>query len=244
MSEKRNEAAMPDVAARLARVKERRGYLLPHHGLMAILSEQMLAGYDAAYTALALEHKVLSVRDREIVWLAVLIATDEALATHHIPKYLQGGGSMDEFGAVARLAAFTLGAVGYRFLDEHWRAHLEGFDPAHAYREGVLTAAAPLEPRQIWMTACAVHAARAEHRLLGWALRAAYEAQVPELELAEAISIMMFPGSVPYFVEAARIWLDLIRSGEVTASPAFAAWAQLEGQGGYDEASGKLNAGR
>ncbi|MBM3409645.1 MAG: hypothetical protein FJY25_20435 [Betaproteobacteria bacterium] len=233
-----------DIAARLARVKSQRGYLLPHHGLMAVLSESMLAGYDAAYTALALEHKVLSVRDREIVWLAVLIATDEGLATHHIPKYLQGGGSMNEFAAIARLAAFTVGSVGYRFLEEHWRSHLEGFDPQAACREGILRAGAPLEPRQIWMAACAIHAARAEHLLLRWSLLAAYGARVPELELGEALSIMMFPGSVPYFVEAARIWLELIRTGEVEPSPAFAAWAALEGQGGFDEASGKVRPGR
>jgi hypothetical protein len=50
---------------------------------------------------------------------------------------------------------------------------------------------------------------------------------------------MMFPGSVPYFVEAARIWLELIRTGRVKPSEALAAWAALDGQGGYDEASGK-----
>ncbi len=244
MSEKDIKAQASEIAARLARVKSQRGYLLPHHGLMAVLSESVLAGYDAAYTALALEHKILSVRDREIVWLAVLIATDEALATHHIPKYLQGGGSMTEFSAVARLAAFSVGSVGYRFLEEHWRAHLDGFDPQTAYREAILATAAPLEPRQIWMAACAIHAARAEHLLLRWSLRSAYQDRVPELELAEALSIMMFPGSVPYFVEAARIWLELIRSGEVDPSPAFAAWAALEGQGGFDEASGKVKPGQ
>ena len=66
---------------------------------------------------------------------------------------------------------------------------------------------------------------------------AAYARQVAEADLAEALSIMMFPGSVPYFVEAARVWLELIRAGRVQPSPAFAAWAALEGQGGHEEAS-------
>jgi alkylhydroperoxidase/carboxymuconolactone decarboxylase family protein YurZ len=228
-----------DIEARLKKVRDKRGYLLPHHGLMAALSEQLLEGYDAAYTALALDHKVLSVHARETVWLAVLIATDEALATHHIPKYLQGGGTMDEFAAIARLSAFALGARGYVFLEEHWGAHLDGFDTAQAYREGLLQAAAPLEPRLAWMAAAAIHAARADHLLLRWSLIAANQAGVPDLDLAEALSIMMFPGSVPYFVEAARIWLELIREGEFQPSPALAAWAALQGQGGYDEASGK-----
>jgi hypothetical protein len=50
---------------------------------------------------------------------------------------------------------------------------------------------------------------------------------------------MMFPGSVPYFVEAARVWMEAIRDGHVKASPAFETWANLRGQGGFDEASAK-----
>ena len=59
-----------------------------------------------------------------------------------------------------------------------------------------------------------------------------------ELELSEAISIAMFPGSVPNYVEAAKVWRELIASGEVPASDVFRAWAELSGQGGYDEATG------
>ncbi len=80
-----------DIGARLQALKAKRGYLLPHHGLMAVTSEKLLAAYDAAYTALALDMRVLNVHDREFVWLAILIATDEALATHHIPKFQKAG---------------------------------------------------------------------------------------------------------------------------------------------------------
>ena len=75
-----------DLKRRLAEAQKKRGYLLPHHGLLALASPELLAAYDRAYTVLALEPRVLSVHDREFVWLAILIATDEALATHHIPK--------------------------------------------------------------------------------------------------------------------------------------------------------------
>ncbi|MBU6378271.1 MAG: carboxymuconolactone decarboxylase family protein [Gammaproteobacteria bacterium] len=227
------------IRERLAAVKAKRGYLLPHHGLMAVSSERLLNAYDQAYAALALEHKVLSVHDREVVWLAVLIATDEAIASHHIPKFMSDGGTMAEFEAIARLAAFAMGARGYVFLHEHWRAHLSGFDAAQAYRDGLLAAARPLSPRLTWLAVAPLHAARGDFTLVGHAITAAYAAGVPEAELAEALSIMMFPGSVPRFVEAAKVWLDLIRAGTVTPSAAFQAWADLDGQGGYDEASNK-----
>lgn len=226
------------IEARLRAVKAKRGYLLPHHGLMAVLSEPLLDAYDAAYTRLALDPKVLDVRSREFVWLAVLIATDEAAATHHIPKFLAGGGTADEVSAALRLACWAVGARGYRFVAEWWTPHLPGFDAWAAYRADLARLAAPVALRLAIPAAAAVHAARHDHAALAEAIRFAYAERVPEPELAEALSIMMFPGSVPYFVEAARVWLRLIRDGEVTPSAAFAAWARLGGQGGYDEAAG------
>ena len=48
----------------------------------------------------------------------------------------------------------------------------------------------------------------------------------------------MFPGGVPNFVDACDLWRELISKGEVEATPPYAAWARLTGQGGFDEASG------
>ncbi|MCO4055020.1 MAG: hypothetical protein HEQ16_13425 [Bosea sp.] len=227
-----------DIATKLAALKAKRGYLLPHHGLMAVTSERLLEAYDATYTALALDMRVLNVHDREFVWLAVLIATDEALATHHIPKFRNAGGSDAEIAAILRITAWAVGARAYAFVGRHWLDHLPGFDLDAAYRAAVPKLAGDCDMRLAVMALAAVHAANGDFDLLGRAIVLAYDAGVPEPELAEALSLMMFPGSVPYFVEAARVWLDLIRAGKVSPSPDFAAWAQLEGQGGYDEASG------
>jgi alkylhydroperoxidase/carboxymuconolactone decarboxylase family protein YurZ len=227
------------IAARLAKVKARRGYLLPHHGLLAVLSEPLLEAYDAAYTRLALDPKVLGAREREFVWLAVLVATDEAAATHHIPKFLAGGGTQEEVAAALRLAAWAVGAgAAYRFVARWWTPHLPGFDAWGGYRADLARLAPPVALRLAIPAAAAVHAARRDEAALAEAIRFAYAEAVPERELAEALSIMMFPGSVPHFVEAARVWLGLIRGGEVAASPAFDAWARLGGLGGWDEAAG------
>lgn len=224
---------------RLAPIQAKRGYLLPHHGLLAITSPKLLDAYDQLYTALALDHKSLSVRDRELVWLAVLIATDEALATHHIPRFLEGGGQMYEFNAVLQLTASLKGVTAYRFVQTHWSAHVPSLDLVQSYRDALERAGQPLSPRDVWLCACSVHAALGHFDWLHQALVAAYACRVNEPELAEALSIMMFPGSVPHYVEAAKVWMNVIREGHVQASPAFAAWARMDGQGGYDEASGK-----
>lgn len=231
-----------DLSARLAAVREKRGYLLPHHGLMAVTAPDLLEAYDQAYTALALQDRVLSRHDREFVWLAILIATDEAIATHHIPKFREAGGTDAEIEAVLALSATALGFRAYRFVTRHWMTHLPTIDPEAAYLRALAAADAP--PRLVHLAAAAVHTCAGAWDALAVQIKAAYRAGVPEPDLAEALSLAMFPGSVPHFVEAARVWRELIATGSVAASAPFQAWARLSGQGGYDEAHAQDRAPR
>jgi len=232
-----------DLARRLAAVRAKRGYLLPHHGLLAVAAPKLLEAYDAAYTALALDDRTLSHHDREYVWFAILIATDEALATHHIPKFLKAGGTQDEIAQVMAVSAFGLGVRAYRFVAENWMAHLPGLDPRGRYTEGAVRTAGGGDMRLPLLALAAIHACRADWTALAWAIEDAYAAQVPEDELAEALTLVMFPGSVPYFVEACAVWRRLVVTGRVDAGPRYRTWAALSGQGGWDEASGKDAAG-
>ena len=69
-------------------------------------------------------------------------------------------------------------------------------------------------------------------------IEAAYHSGVSELELAEALSLAMFPGCVPYYMRVAEVWRQLIVEGAVPASDPCKQWAEISGQGGYDQASG------
>jgi alkylhydroperoxidase/carboxymuconolactone decarboxylase family protein YurZ len=232
-----------DLARRLAGVRAKRGYLLPHHGLLAVAAPKLLEAYDAAYTALALDDRTLSHHDREYVWFAILIATDEALATHHIPKFLKAGGTEAEVAQVMAVTAFGLGVRAYRFVAENWTGHLPGLDPRARYTEGAARIAGDGDPRLPLLARAAVHACRADWTALAWAIEDAYAAGVPEDDLAEALTLVMFPGSVPYFVEACAVWRRLVASGRVAAGPRYRTWAELSGQGGWDEASGGASGG-
>ena len=96
-----------------------------------------------------------------------------------------------------------------------------------------LTRDASVERGLIEAAMAAVHACLAQWDELGLHIRGAYSAQFPETKLAEALSLVMFPGSVPHFVEAARVWRDLVKSGAVPASPALQLWARID-QSGFD----------
>ena len=123
-----------DELARLEReleqVRAKRGYLLPHHGLMALTSPKLLAGYDAAYSAMALDDRILSHHDREFVWLAVLAAVDESLATHHIAKLREAGGTDDTIAASFAACAWALGGQAHDFAARDWARQLAPWDPA------------------------------------------------------------------------------------------------------------------
>ncbi|NKC33319.1 carboxymuconolactone decarboxylase family protein [Falsiroseomonas selenitidurans] len=227
-----------ELEARLAAVRAKRGYLLPHHGLMALAFPKLLEGYDAAYTALALDDRVLSRHDREFVWLAVLAATDEALATHHIAKFREAGGDDAMIGAAFAAAALAIGAEAFDFAARDWGRQLAPFDPRASYLD-TLRRVAPAAPiRLVHLAGLAVQVCRARWRPFAWHLAAAYADGVEEEAMAEAISLAMFPGSVPRFVEACGHWRRLIAEGALPASPRFRAWASLTGQGGHDEATG------
>jgi alkylhydroperoxidase/carboxymuconolactone decarboxylase family protein YurZ len=235
-----------ELESRLAAVRAKRGYLLPHHGLMALAFPKLLEGYDAAYTALALDDRVLDHHDREFVWLAVLAATDERVATHHIAKFRTAGGTDAALGAAFAAAALAIGAEAFDFAARDWSRQLAPFDPRVAYLDALRrvppsaggdgTPATPM--RLVHLAGLAVQVCRARWRPFAWHLEAAYADAVPEEEMAEAISLAMFPGSVPYFVEACGVWRQMIADGALPASPRFQAWARMTGQGGHDEAAG------
>lgn len=228
-----------ELARLLTRIHAKRGYLLPHHGLMAVSMPKLLDAYDELYSTIALTERQLSRREHEFVWLGVLIATDEILGTHHIKRFRDAGGTDSELAAAMTLTALVKGCSAYHFVDDYWLPHLPDFSPRTEYLSAFrgLAGATPLPLAH--MTACAVHTCLANWSGLRWQIAAAYEDGVNELELAEALSVAMFPGSVPNYVEAASIWRKMILEKKVSASGAFTRWAELSGQGGYDEASGK-----
>jgi alkylhydroperoxidase/carboxymuconolactone decarboxylase family protein YurZ len=215
---------------RLRSARDKRGYLLPHHGLLALAFPDLLAGYDAAYTAMALDDRVLSHHDREFVWLSVLGATSESLATHHIAKLRAAGGTDATIEAAFAACAGALGAQVFEFAASAWSAPLAPFDPRASYLRGVRRLA-PL--RLVHLAQCAAHVCRGQWLALGWQLAAAYEDGVKEDEIAEALTLAMFPGSVPRFVRACGVWQGLILDGTLPASARYRAWAEMTGQGGF-----------
>jgi len=227
-----------DFEARLAAVREKRGYLLPHHGLLALGGPGLLESYDQLYAALALKQRVLSRHDHEFVWLAVLLAADEALATHHVAKFMAAGGTQAEVEDALAISGIAIGYGAFAFAGRYWQPHLPGLDAPTAYLAAFRRCAGAVPLRLAHLAAAAVHTCRQAWDGLVIQIKAGYADGIDEDELAEALTLTMFSGSVPNFVEGAGVWRRLIANGGVPASPRFQAWASMPGQGGFDEASG------
>ena len=227
-----------DPLAALSDIHEKRGYLLPHHGPMAISTPDLLERYDSLYSALALEERHLSRHAHEFVWLGVLISCEESVGSHHVKRFLDARGDAAHLGLATAISAMAIGSRGYLFVEDHWVPHLPTAHPREQYLAAFEQVIGPVAPELAHMTACAVRTCSGNWRGLKWQIERAYQAGVNELELAAALSLAMFPGSVPYYVHAAEVWRQLIVDDAVPASDLFKQWAKISGQGGYDEASG------
>ena len=132
---------LPQTASEVEQVlrslHEKRGYLLPHHGLLAISSPKLLDAYDATYTHMTLTDRVLSLYEKEVIWLIILVSTSEAIATHHIDRLRKSGGGETDLEAAISVASWANGADYFNFVEKHWGPHLSGFNGINKYREGL-----------------------------------------------------------------------------------------------------------
>jgi len=224
-------APTPDqVRARLDALPSARGFVLPHHGLMAAALPELHAGHETMDRALTLDPRHLAPLERETVRLAILSACEEPVGTHHLRTFFHAGASEAQALAIFRPAARAAGASRYATLDAAWSARF-ATTMRDAYRDGARALVAPLAEPVARIALAAIQAANDQARGLALEIEAALAAGATEAQLAEALSSVIRPRGVNRFLRAADAWLGLIRAGRVPASAALAAWAATPDQG-------------
>ena len=235
------EIALPSPAElrrRLEELRKSRGFLLPHHGVMAAALPDLHESYFVMYRALTLSRRHLDEFEKEFVWLAILIAVEEAIGTHHVDLFLKAGGTRAQAAAAARLVGYASSARNLAFMAEHWSRQLPGLDAHAAYRDGLDALCAGLDVARdtIELALAAVNAALRRESGLRFHVVDAYRRGVPEAKLAEALSLIIWPVGVNHFLDACAVWHDLMATGAVAPSPLFKVWADTPRQGGFDDA--------
>ena len=127
--------------------------------------------------------------------LSVLISCEESLGSHHVKRFLDAGGDAAHLGLATAISAMASGSDGYVFVEDHWVPNLPAVNPREQYLAAFGQLIGPVLPALAHMTASAVHTCSGNWRALKWQSEAAYQAGVNELELAEALSLAMFPGA-------------------------------------------------
>lgn len=233
------EPSAPDLAAireRIDKFFRARGYLLPHHGAMAVAAPDLQDAYLVMYRALTLTDRHLTPFERETVWLAVLIAAREAVGTHHVELFLKAGGTEEQIRHITRLCGFAMGCGAYSFMDRAWSGifpSLVGHDEYRAEFDA-LADGGPIPVELAHLAMAALQATRGEHWGLRAHIAALYDGVPREDALVEALSLIMWPVGVNHFLDACGVWVEMMKSGAVTPSERFRIWADLPHQAGHD----------
>ena len=163
-----------DPLAALSDIHEKRGYILPHHGPMAISTPDLLERYDPLYSALALEGRHLSRHAHEFVWLGILISCEESMGSHHVKRFLDARGDAAHLGLATAISAMAIGSRGFLFVEDHWVPHLPTAHPREQYLAAFEQVIGPVAPELAHMTACAVRTCSGNWRGLKWQIETAY----------------------------------------------------------------------
>src|SRR5690606_19034212 len=99
----------------------KRGYLLPYHRLLGESDPELLSTYDALYTRLTLNERVLTLEEREVVWIALIAITREKYASFHLERGVKAGMTTetitDSIAIAGACEAFDALHFGYNAFD-------------------------------------------------------------------------------------------------------------------------------
>ncbi|MBV7483381.1 hypothetical protein [Bordetella sp. BOR01] len=229
-------ATPAELTARLDEFRARRGYVNPQQGPMAAALPAVFDGYRVFYKALVLDEKHLAPLEKEFVWLVLLCVASE-MGSHHLKLFFEHGGTDAQARAAFRLAAWVNGAGAFTFVEQNWQPFFPRVPAQQAYLDGVDALIAGLEgvtPQWAHLALLSAHSGAKSKWGVAAELQACYGLGIPEASMAEAMSVALWPCGANAFHDAAGVWLELVRSGRVNASPQFQAWAAMPSQDGLE----------
>lgn len=205
----------PEGAAALEAAERKRGYLLPYHRMFAASAPQLLGTYDAFYESLTLTPRVLTPRQKETVWAALLAAAREAHGFIHMKRAVVAGlGEADMVRAVA-IAAATESFATMKFAGDNWSAWTLPKALEAAYLAMFESVRGDLDAMLAHLAALVCHAARREEAGMRLHLARAFAAGANPGQVCEGLSYMLIPCGGNTLIEAVRFWEDAARDGAV-----------------------------
>ena len=194
-------------------VEAKRGYLLPYHRMLANDDPELLGAYDALYERLTLVPRVLTPKERELVWVGLLAAIREDNGHIHMERGVTSGLALDELGDAIALAGAAAAYAPLAFAINAWAE----WAPAEATTARYLALAeaargtVPRSTAEIILSVC--HAAQRRKDAERLHVVRAFEEGVSVGQMAEAMSYLLLPCGGPTLIDAVQTWADAAEGG-------------------------------
>jgi len=184
----------------------KRGYLLPYHRMLAASDPQLLANYDALYSRLTLDKRILTEVEKETVWIALIATTREKIAVFHFERATAAGmgnsAITDALAIAAACESFNAIQFGHTSFTP-WvpesmaiKRYVRIFEAARGR-----TRAATAE-----MAAVVCHAGLRNANGIRFHLERAFAAGAKHGQIAEALSYVLLHRGGPTMVDAVACW--------------------------------------
>ena len=184
----------------------KRGYLLPYHRMLGASDPQLLATYDALYTRLTLDQRVLTMVEREIVWIALIAATREKYASFHLDRGVQAG--MDN-EAISDSVALASACEGFSALHFAQGAFTKWVPESRAMKRyaAIFEAARGGLPEAIAEVAAVVcFASYRNPEGMRFHLKRAFDKGARREQVAEGLSYVLLHRGGPTMIDAVGCW--------------------------------------
>ena len=191
----------------LKTVEKKRGYRLSYHRMLDASDPDLLRAYDAFYTKLTLDPRVLSAAERETVWVSLLVAAREEHGTIHLRRAEAAGlahATLSEAVAIAGAVESYEAMTG--FAGAHWADWTPPDDLDQRYFALVDTARGSIDPVLTDLCAAVCHAARRSHRGMALHIERFLAAGGARDALTEGLSYLLLPCGGPTLIDAVEAW--------------------------------------
>lgn len=191
----------------LKTVEKKRGYRLSYHRMLDASDPDLLRAYDAFYTKLTLDPRILTSAERETVWISLLVAAREEHGTIHLRRAEAAGLSRETIAdAVAIAGAVEAHAAMGGFAALHWGDWTPPDDLDARYLALVDRARGSVAPDLTDLCAAVCHAARRSHAGMALHIERFVKAGGKRDALTEGLSYLLLPCGGPTLIDAVEAW--------------------------------------
>ena len=191
-----------------------RGYILPYQRVLAEHEPGVLESFNAFYTNLTLNPRSLTLKERELVWTALVTATREEVGRIHIERGIEAGLTPNDIADAIALAAAGEAFSAVDFAATHWPEWMSRQNATEHYGAIVASARGEVESRIAELMLLVCFASRNVPEGLRFHLRRAFEQGATAGQVAEGLSYLIMPCGANTLIEAVDVWLEAAEAGE------------------------------